>query len=69
MAEYLPGVVRGEMPATFEPEALKARAVAERTFISYRVQGGRKAARPDADVCMDYRCCDAWVSQEKAKSD
>ena len=33
MAEYLPGVVRGEMPATFEPEALKAQAVAERTFI------------------------------------
>ena len=59
MAEYLPGVVRGEMPATFEPEALKAQAVAERTFIYYHMQGGRKAAHPDADVCMDYRCCNA----------
>ena len=68
MAEYLPGVVRGEMPATFEPEALKAQAVAERTFIYYHIQGGRKAAHPDADVCMDYRCCNAWVSEERAKS-
>lgn len=68
MAEYLPGVVRGEMPATFEEEALKAQAVAERTFIYYHMQGGRKAAHPDADVCMDYRCCNAWVSQEQAKS-
>lgn len=33
MAAYLPGVVRGEMPATFEEEALKAQAVAERTYI------------------------------------
>lgn len=44
MAEYLPGVVRGEMPATFALEALKAQAVAERTFIYYHMQGGRKAA-------------------------
>lgn len=68
MAEYLPGVVRGEMPATFALEALKAQAVAERTFIYYHMQGGRKAAHPDADVCMDYRCCNAWVSEERAKS-
>lgn len=68
MAEYLPGVVRGEMPASFEPEALKAQAVAERTFIYYHMLGGRKAAHPDADVCMDYRCCNAWVSREQAKS-
>ena len=68
MAEYLPGVVRGEMPATFEEEALKAQAVAERTFIYYHMQGGRKSNHPDADVCMDHRCCNAWVSQEQAKS-
>lgn len=67
MAEYLPGVVRGEMPADFELEALKAQAVAERTFIYYHMDGGRKAAHPDADVCMDYHCCNAWVSQEQAE--
>lgn len=68
MAEYLPGVVRGEMPATFEEEALKAQAVAERTYIYYNIQGGRKRSHPDADICMDYRCCNAWVSEERAKS-
>ena len=68
MAEDLPGVVRGEMPATFEEEALKAQAVAERTYIYYNIQGGRKRSHPDADICMDYRCCNAWVSEERAKS-
>ena len=29
LADYLPGVVSGEMPATFEPAALAAQAVAE----------------------------------------
>jgi stage II sporulation protein D len=66
MAEYLPGVVRGEMPATFEEEALKAQAVAERTYILYEQRGGAKAAHPDADVCMDSHCCSAYVSAEKA---
>ena len=27
MAEYLPGVVAGEMPASFEPDALRAQAM------------------------------------------
>jgi stage II sporulation protein D len=66
MAEYLPGVVRGEMPASFEEEALKAQAVAERTYILYEMRGGPKSTHPDADVCMDYHCCSAYVSAEKA---
>ena len=33
VAAYLPGVVRGEMPATFELEALKAQAVTARTYL------------------------------------
>lgn len=37
MAEYLPGVVRGEMPAAFHQQALDAQAVAERTFIYYHM--------------------------------
>lgn len=51
MAEYLPGVVRGEMPAAFSQQALDAQAVAERTFICYHMAGGRKDAHPEADVC------------------
>lgn len=66
MAEYLPGVVRGEMPATFEVEALKAQAVAERTYIYYHLQRGGKGNHPDADVCTDHTCCSAWQSAEQA---
>ena len=50
MAEYLPGVVRGEMPAAFSQQALDAQAVAERTFICYHMAGGRKDAHPEADI-------------------
>ena len=66
MAEYLPGVVRGEMPAAFHQQALDAQAVAERTFIYYHMASGRKAAHPDADVCMDYRCSNAYTSAQAA---
>ena len=66
MAEYLPGVVRGEMPAAFHQQALDAQAVAERTFIYYHMASGRKAAHPDADVCMDYHCCNAYTSAQAA---
>lgn len=37
LEEYLIGVVASEMPATFEMEALKAQAVAARTFVSARL--------------------------------
>lgn len=36
--DYLIGVVAGEMPALFEPEALKAQAVAARTYLYYHLQ-------------------------------
>lgn len=37
--EYIKGVVSGEMPTTFEPEALKAQAVASRSYALYHMQG------------------------------
>ena len=40
MADWLPGVVAAEMPASFAPEALRAQAVAARTYILQRVRGG-----------------------------
>ena len=66
MTDYLTGVVRGEMPASFESEALKAQAAAERTYIYYQMRGGRKDAHPDADICTDPGCCNAWLSPEAA---
>lgn len=63
MSDWLPGVVAGEMPASFEPEALKAQAVAARTYIMYSM-GREKPAHPEADVCDDPGCCKAHASDE-----
>lgn len=59
LEDYLVGVVAAEMPADFETEALRAQAVAARTFTLYCA---RKGKHNSADVCTDYRCCQAWKS-------
>lgn len=64
LEEYLVGVVAAEMPADFEPEALRAQAVAARTYTLYCARSGKHA---DADVCTDYRCCQAWRDGEDAR--
>ena len=56
MADWLPGVVAAEMPASFAPEALRAQAVAARTYILRRVRGGG-ANHPEAGICDQYTCC------------
>lgn len=61
MQDYLFGVLAAEMPADFEPEALKAQAVAARTYALWCMRGGRHEG---ADVCTDYRCCQAWKSED-----
>lgn len=62
MGEYLLGVLRAEMPASFEPEALKAQAIAARTYTLYKMRGGEIANHPQADACDDIRCCKAYKS-------
>ena len=61
MQEYLVGVVAAEMPASFQDEALKAQAVAARTYAMYCAQGQKHG---EAQVCTDYACCQAWQSEE-----
>ena len=61
-ADYLPGVVAGEMPADFSDEALRAQAVAARTYILWKTAHGC-AAHPEADVCDEPGCCKAWRSE------
>ncbi|NMC56426.1 MAG: stage II sporulation protein D [Eubacteriaceae bacterium] len=61
--DYIKCVVAGEMPATFEEEALKAQAVAARTFTIRRMQG-TTSAHPQYDICTDYKCCQAFISKE-----
>lgn len=68
LEEYLKGVVAAEMPAEFELEALKAQAVAARTYAYSRY---KKLYLPndnvhnEADVCDDVHC-QVWMSQEAA---
>lgn len=66
LEEYVKGVLAAEMPASFNPEALKAQAVAARTY-SYarlmKVYGPRDEAHPKAPVCTDYRHCQAYISK------
>ena len=62
--EYLYGVVGGEMPASFPLEALKAQAVAARTYTARRMAalGGSPCGKGGADVCTDSTCCQSYKS-------
>ena len=66
MGTYLVGVVRSEMPASFEEEALKAQAVAARTYTRYKMENGGSENHPDADACDDINCCKAYMDAEEA---
>ncbi len=63
LSDYLWGVVAAEMPAAFEQEALNAQAIAARTYVVYRMEH-RSVKHPDADICTDPGCCQAWMSTE-----
>lgn len=64
--EYVKGVVAAEMPASFEIEAIKAQAVAARTYAykRWKKAGGKGCAlHPEADVCDDPAHCQAWITK------
>ena len=66
MQEYLVCVLRGEMPGYFELEALKAQAVAARTYTRYMIHASRKHG-DRADICTSPACCQAYLSAAEAK--
>lgn len=61
LEDYLLQVVLAEMPVTFSEEALKAQAVAARTFAARKMSAPR---HPEADICTDSACCQAFASDE-----
>ena len=63
LEDYIGRVVLGEMPASFETEALKAQAVAARTYTLRCVLEGDR--HPEGAVCTDYRCCQAYREPEE----
>jgi stage II sporulation protein D len=68
LEEYIVGVVSAEMPAYYEFEALKAQAVASRTYTLYSMAHGGCHTNPDADVCTNSKCCQAFSSHERMQN-
>ncbi len=70
-SQYLKEVVSAEMPADFELEALKAQAVAARSYLESRRNAYRVSGTPiehkGAEICTDSTHCKAWISEAKRK--
>lgn len=65
LEEYIMGVVASEVPASFDEEALKAQAIAARTFYMNRRNNPCKDSKSkDADVC-DTTNCQVYMSKEE----
>lgn len=54
--EYVKGVVAGEIPHTFKSEAIKAQAVAARTYSLAKILNGNSSEHPDAPLCDTTHC-------------
>lgn len=65
--EYVAGVVASEMPASFDREALKAQAVASRTYALGRILAGSSLC--DSVHCQVYRDHDISQKVKKAVED
>lgn len=57
---YLTGVLLAEIPTAFHMEALKAQAVAARTYAWKAFKTGGKHG--DGSICTDSACCQAYLS-------
>jgi len=68
LEDYITNVVAVEMPAAFELEALKAQAIAARTFALWRyVNHGNNGhpEHPGAVLCTSHTHCQEWLSDEE----
>lgn len=61
LEEYLKGVVAAEMPVSFGIEALKAQAVAARTYALKRMEGSEKHLSTNFEASQD------WASEVRLK--
>lgn len=67
LEEYILRVVSAEMPATYDLEALKAQAVAARTYTLRKKLGGGCQKIAGAEICSDHTHCQAYCSPEQMK--
>lgn len=66
--EYVKGVVAAEMPGEFSIEALKAQAVAARTFTLYRIEKHSQGhpSHPETSLCTGIHC-QAYLSTDELR--
>ena len=65
---FLYGVVASEMSSDFSEEALKAQAVAARTYIIYKIENNMTQGHNGADICTNSNHCQAYASYEELKN-
>lgn len=63
LEEYIIGVVADEVPAAYSFEAIKAQAVAARTYTLYNIRHHDSKKHPEADICTDSSCCQAYATE------
>ena len=70
LEDFVRHAVAGEMPASFAPEALKAQAVAARSYALWKSAlfgGGGCSQRTGADVCTDSGHCMAYADESSLR--
>lgn len=67
LEEYVIGVVASEMPAEFETEALKAQALAARTYITKQLMNEKTYGAPAGSVVTDTTMHQVYKNQEELK--
>ncbi len=70
LEDYIVGVVAAEAPAAFEIEALKAQAVAARTYVLWRKSAYGEEGCPEhagAAVCTSHLHCQDWLSESELR--
>ena len=60
LEDYLIGVLSAEVSPQFYEEALKAQAIAARTYTESKLQEGQP-------LCDDYRCCQAYYDESQRR--
>lgn len=68
MEEYVLGALLSEMPSSFHAEALKAQAVACRTYAVYKLSHPQKH-KSGAALCESPACCQAYVPPESVSEE
>ncbi|PMC37412.1 stage II sporulation protein D [Bacillus sp. UMB0899] len=68
LEEYVIGVVASEMPAEFELEALKAQALAARTYITKRLMSNQTLGAPEGSVVQDTQDHQVYKNREELKA-